>query len=207
MTKSLDQKLASIRSDPNGSKDFILADAKDADMAHGLAATGQDPVTGKRRSLEDYRDQMRQIVRQGLVDIMLMSASTSEQLTIRERLFENSAVTPACRANDTTDIHLPMGGTYATDSSRPFRSATIEQIQSGKVNPTEAERRLGADLGLYSITPNNNIEFDLPTLEAYKQFRIEAETKGFRHFLEVFDPNACGHNCPTDLGTAFHNPP
>jgi hypothetical protein len=129
-----------------------------------------------------------------------MSASTSEALTIRGRIFENSRVTPAVRANDTTDIHLPAGGTYAAEPSRPFRSVTIEQIQSGKINPTDAERRLGADLGLYSITPNNRLEFDYVTLEAYKQFRIEAEQKGFRHFLEVFDPNACGTQCPADLG-------
>ena len=198
--RSLDQKLANIRANPGGAKDFILADAKDADMATGLAATGKDPATGKTRSLSDYRDQMREIVKQGLVDIMLMSASTSELLTISEKLFENSRVTPAVRANDTTDIHLPAGGTYSGEPSRPFRSATIEQIQSGKVNPEPGERRLGADLGLYSITPNNRLEFDYVTVEAYKQFRIEAEAKGFRHFLEVFDPNACGEHCPADLG-------
>jgi hypothetical protein len=152
------------------------------------------------RSLNEYRDQMREIVKQGLVDIMLMSASSSEALAIREKLFENSTVTPACRANDTTDIHLMAGSSFGAEPSRPFRSATIEQIQSGKVNPTDAERRLGADLGLYSITPNNHIDFDYPTVEAYKQFRIEAELKGFRHFLEVFDPNACGEKCPADLG-------
>src|SRR5947209_15055663 len=169
--RSLDAKIASIRANPSGSKDFILADAKDADMAAGLAAPGKDPVTGKVRSLQDYRDQMREIVKQGLVDIMLMSASTSEALTIRERIFESSQVTPAVRANDTTDIHLMAGGTYAAEPSRPFRSATIEQIQSGKINPAAHERMLGADLGLYSITPNNNVTFDYATLEAYKQFR------------------------------------
>jgi len=198
--RSLDDKIAAIRANPHRAKDFILADAKDADMATGLAATGKDPISGRTRSLSDYRDQMREIARQGLVDIMLMSASTSEALTIRERVFESSRVTPAVRANDTTDIHLPAGGTYAAEPSRPFRSVTIEQIQSGRVNPTDAERRLGADLGLYSITPNNRLEFDYVTLEAYKQFRIEAEHAGFRHFLEVFDPNACGTQCPADLG-------
>src|SRR5437660_9783286 len=91
--KSLDQKLATIRANPGGAKDFILADAKDADMAAGLAATGKDPPTGRARSLLEYRDQMREITKQGLIDIMLMSASTSELLTIRERLFENSTVT------------------------------------------------------------------------------------------------------------------
>jgi hypothetical protein len=73
-------------------------------------------------------------------------------------------------------------------------------MQSGRVNPTDYERRLGADLGLYSITPNNKLEFDYPTVLAYKQFREEAELKGFRHFLEVFDPNACADHCPADLG-------
>jgi hypothetical protein len=200
MQKSLDTKLANIRAKPGAGKDFILADAKDADMAFGLAAPGRDPATGRVRSLSDYRDQMREITQQALVDIMLMSASSSELLTITERLFDNSPVTPAVRANDTTDIHLPAGGTYSAEPSRPFRSATIEQIQSGRVNPTEFERRLGADLGLYSITPNNRLEFDYPTLQAYKEFRVEAEAKGFRHFLEVFDPNACADKCPADLG-------
>src|SRR5438477_4882500 len=198
--KSLDAKLANIHANPHGAKDFILADAKDADMAAGLAATGKDPLTGQARSLADYRDQMREVTRQGLVDIMLMSASTSELLTIKERLFESSTVTPAVRANDTTDIHLPAGGTYSSEPSRPFRSAAIEQIQSGKVNPNASERNLGSDLGLYSITPNNRLEFDYATLQAYKEFRIEAEAKGFRHFLEVFDPNACAEKCPADLG-------
>src|SRR5687768_14067143 len=198
--KSLDQKIANIRASPGGAKDFILADAKDADMATGLAATGKDPVTGRARSLAEYRDQMREIVRQGLVDIMLMSASTSEVLTIKERLFDNSHITPAARANDTTDIHLPAGGTYAAEPSRPFQSTTIDHIQAGKIDPTPDERRRGANLGLYSITPNNNLAFDYVTLQAYKDFRLEAERKGFRHFLEVFDPNACGNACPTDLG-------
>src|ERR1700722_11455426 len=146
--RSLDAKLASIRANLSGAKDFILADAKDADMAAGLAAPGKDPVTGKTRSLNEYRDQMREIIRQGLVDIMLMSASTSEALTIRERLFENSTVTPAVRGNDTTDIHLMAGSSFASEPSRPFRSATIEQIQSGSVNPTDSQRQLGSDLGL-----------------------------------------------------------
>jgi hypothetical protein len=200
MQKSLDLKLARLHADPAGSRDFILADAKDADMATGLAATGKDTRTGKQRSLAEYRDQMREVLKQGLVDILLMSASTSELLTIQERLFENTAVTPAVRANDTTDIHLPAGGTYGGEPSRPFRTATLEQIQYGRVNPAPGYRKVGADLGLYSITPNNRLEFDYPTLLAYKEFRIEAETKGFRHFLEVFDPNACGDRCPQDLG-------
>src|SRR3954466_12149500 len=200
MIKSLDEKLANIHADPHGAKDFILADAKDADMAAGLAAPGIDARTGKVRSLAEYRDQMREITRQGLVDIMLMSASTSEVLTIQERLFDNTAITPAARANDTTDIHLMAGGTYAAAPSRPFQSTTIDHIQAGNLDPTPSERTRGANLGLYSITPNNNLDFDFVTINAYKEFRLEAERKGFRHFLEVFDPNSCGEKCPPDLG-------
>ena len=72
MIKSLDQKLAAIHADPHGCKEFILADAKDADMAFGISSPGRNP-DGRLRSLAHYRDQMRQIVSQGLVDIMLMS--------------------------------------------------------------------------------------------------------------------------------------
>ena len=38
--KSLDAKLADIRANPGSSKAFIIADAKDADMAFGVRAPG-----------------------------------------------------------------------------------------------------------------------------------------------------------------------
>lgn len=200
MEKSLDLKIRRILADPS-CKDFILADAKDADMAHGLAAPGKSPEAhsseGRFRTLAEYRQIMREITRSGLVDIMLMSASSSEVLAIQERLFENSPVTPACRANDTTDIWLAAGtGFYPNQPSRPFRSATIDHIMCGKAACSPAERKIGADLGLYSITFNNDTDLDLAALEAYKDFRIEAEQKGFRHFLEVFDPNAARNPIP-----------
>ncbi len=92
MQKTLEVKLAALKKDP-ASPVFILADAKDADMAFGIAATGRNH-DGKLRSVAEYRDQMRAIVSQGLVDIMLMSASNSEILAIQERIFDASAVTP-----------------------------------------------------------------------------------------------------------------
>jgi len=187
MEKTLDVKLAALEKDP-GSRVFILADAKDADMAFGISAPGQGN-DGRLRSLADYRDQMRQIVSQGMVDIMLMSASTSEILTIQERIFDASAVTPAVRVNDTTDIHIVRGARYPQAFSQPFATATLDHIQAGKSPCTEDERRLGAHLGLYSVTFNNDPERDLKVMEAYKAFRLEAEEKHFSHFLEVFHPN------------------
>ncbi len=198
MTKTLDQKLARIHAD-SSCKDFILADAKDADMAGGLAATGTDPGKKQYRTLAEYRQIMRDVLEQGLVDILLMSVSSSEILTLREKRFERSTVTPAIRANDTTDIHLAQGGRYPKQPSKPFRTALLDHAQCGKWECSPAERVAGANLGLYSITFNNDVHLDLPALEAYKAFRLEAEKKGFRHFLEIFDPNACD-NRPPDLG-------
>lgn len=206
--KSLDQKLSRLHADPVGAKDFILADAKDADMALAIGAPGRSPESHsgevRFRSIQEYRDIIEQIVAQGLVDIMLMSAATSELLTIQKRIFEHSTVTPAARANDTTDIHIVRGGRYVAQPSQPFRTATLDHIQCGHLDCTPDERRLGADLGLYSITFNNDIHHDLQLIEAYKQFRLEAERKGFRHFLEVFDPNLPNAVTP-DLLPQFMN--
>ena len=193
MEKSLDRKLRSIHADPTGSREFIIADAKDADLAFGIGAPGLSPERHdaelRFRTLAEYREQIRQVTRQQIVDIVLMSASTSELLTLEEGLFRDSAVTPAARANDTSDIHLPRGGTYHAHPSRPFRTATIDHIQCGHLECSSDERHLGTDLGLYSVTYNNQLEFDLESLQQFKQFREEAERKRFRYFLEVFDPN------------------
>ena len=194
MQKSLDRKLAAIHADPSGSKEFILADAKDADMAFGVGAPGRSPEMHagevRMRTLAEYRENIRQIARQGLVDIMLMSASTNDVLTIGQRLFETSHVTPAARANDASDIFAVRHGRYVGEPARPFRSAMLDHIQCGHVDCQGDERGRGANLGLYSVTFNNRLDDDLVSLEQYRQFREEAERKGFRHFLEVFDPNA-----------------
>lgn len=196
--KSLDFKLRSIHADPSGSREFIIADAKDADMAFGMSAPGvirtgaspeEHPNELRFKTLAEYRDQIRQVIQQGIVDIVLMSASTCDQLAVKERLFEGSHVTPAARANDATDVHLPRGGRVHVEPARPFRTAHIDHMQCGHLDCSSDERRIGANLGLYSVTFNNDLAHDLDTLHRYKEFREDAERKGFRHFLEIFDPN------------------
>lgn len=193
VTKSLDEKLARIHADPHRCKDFIIADAKDADMALSIGAPGRSPEAYpgevKFRSLAEFRDIIETIVKHNLVDIMLMSASTSELLTIQKRIFENSTVTPAGRANDTTDIHIIRGSKYPASASMPFRTATLDHLQCGHLDCKPEERAQGVDLGLYSITFNNDTVLDRNSLEEYNKFRQEAERKNFRHFLEIFDPN------------------
>ncbi len=125
-------------------------------------------------------------------------------LAHQERLFEASHVTPAARANDATDIFAIRGNRYIDQPARPHRTALLDHIQCGHVACDEAERRRGTNLGLYSVTFNNRLDDDLQTLEEYRRFREEAESKGFRHFLEVFDPNSpC--DLPQDKVPAFIN--
>lgn len=217
--KSLDAKLAEIKANPR-SRAFILADAKDADMAFGVRAPGPRQYLAARgarparfspevwsrdefgfRNLPEFLDVIREVVHQGVVDIMLMSAYVNEQLAIKEGLFTGSKVTPAARANDTTDVWAVRHGCYTREPSQPFRSASIDQIQCGQVScDRTAESFPGANLGLYSVTFVNELEQDREALLWYKAFREEAEPKRFRHFLEVFDPNVDSGISPEKLG-------
>jgi hypothetical protein len=178
--KSLDEKLARIRSGAFRPTDFVIADAKDGEMGFGLTAPGPrrapDGTPFGHGTKAAYLDKMREMTRSGLVDIMLTSASAAETLAA-EGLFADSPVTPAVRLNDTTDIWNMRGSSYTTVASRPFRSARIDRV------------RPFADLGLYSITFSDDVERDLASLEAYAAFRDEATTLGMRHFLEVFNPS------------------
>src|SRR6058998_2020096 len=111
--KSLDAKLAGVKANPS-SRAFILADAKDADMALGVRAPGPRSylsLRGERparfspelwtrdefgyRNLPEFLDIIREVVHQGVIDIMLMSAYVNDQLTIKDGLFSHSHVTPA----------------------------------------------------------------------------------------------------------------
>ena len=206
--KSLDAKLAEIKNN-RSSRAFIIADAKDADMAFGVRSPGpRHYLSGKgerpaqfspevwtrdeygHRNLPEFLDVIREVAHQGKVDILLMSASVNEQLTIKEGLFRNSHITPAVRANDATDVWAVRHGTYLAEPAEPFRSATIDHIQCGKIECDRIGSDFpGANLGLYSVTFTNNLELDKATLNAFKEFREEAERKKFRYFLEVFDPN------------------
>ena len=178
--KRLDQKIANILRDPSGARDFIIADAKDADMAFGVTAPG--PQTGACRhgynesegcwkTLEQYLEQIRAVIAQDIVDIMLLSASNLERLAMQEKLFVNSAITPAARANDTSDVWAVRGGKYPTDHpSRSFRTANICHIKYGRITEDCTQPFIGADLGLYSITFTNDIDWDTRHCATFMNF-------------------------------------
>jgi len=193
--QSLDHKLCAIAEGRYTPKSFILADAKDGDMAWGATAGGPDlpDADGRPRwkTRAQHLDAMRAVIAQGELDILLASAANGEEL-VRTGAFAGSKVTLAIRANDATDIWNPRGSSYAKAPSRPFRTARIPEVQRF------------CDLGLYSMTFNNDLDHDQDSLDAYAEFREEARELGFRHFLEVFNPNAPVGLAPADV-PAFVN--
>jgi len=191
--RRLDRKLGNIAAGRYTPDDFVIADAKDADMAFGLTCAG--PVTGapaepgRYRTRAEYLDAMHALVAQDELDIVLTSASNGERLADGGSLGD---MTLAIRANDSTDIWNSRGGRYTAAPSRPFRTADLTAV------------RPFCDLVLYSMTFNNDLDCDLATLEAYGTFRQDAAALGVRHFLEVFNPNAPADLAPEQVG-AFVN--
>ena len=172
-------KIARIRAGGYRPGDFMLADAKDADLSGGILTTGrrrdaQGRVTGNRTRAE-FLDQMRGLIAQDVIDILLASAGNIEALA-ETGAFAGSAVMPAFRANEATDVWGNLrGGTYRTTPSRPHRGADLAFAR--------------APLCLYSLTFLNDATRDAVALESYAAFRAEARAAGVMHFLEVFNPN------------------
>lgn len=181
--RRLDRSLDAILDGGYTPTHFIIADAKDADMAFGVTSGGPVPEApsgsigpGRYRTRGSYLDAMRALSAQGVIDVLLTSAANGERLVAEDAL--DADLTLAVRANDTTDIWRGRGATYANRPSRPFRTADLTRV------------RAVCDLVLYSMTFNNDLDHDLATLDAYRTFRREAAEVGMRHFLEVFNPNA-----------------
>jgi hypothetical protein len=191
MTRA-EAKLARIRAGQYTRSDFIIADAKDSDMGPSMTWTGplrtKDGSWTRYRTRAEWLDQIQAVVEQDVVDIMLTSASNLELLHERE-VFANSAVKPAIRANDTTDIWVMRGATYAKKASKPFRTASLSRATSGTPLPSPHTKLAGTDLGLYSITFNNDLDADRESLEAFADFRTDCAANEFKYFLEVFNPN------------------
>jgi hypothetical protein len=190
MKSRLATKLKKIHEN-SASREFIIADAKDADMAWGVPSPGEISSgngSARFRTMPEFHEQIRSIARQGIVDIMLASISTMSVLAHRERVFDSLEVTPAVRINDTTDVWCQRGGRYGEHPSLPFASGEIEEAQYGSLT-AERKGEPAVNLGLYSITFNNQAPNDREALLAFKEFRAEAQRKGFNYFLEAFAPN------------------
>lgn len=175
-----DAKLARIRSGNYKRRDFIIADAKDGDMGPSIPSCGpkleKDCTYTRYRTRAEFLDQIQAVIEQDVVDIMLTSASNLE-LLVESGVYAGSNVKPAIRANDTTDVWVGRGATYSKQPSRPYRTASL------------LANRRHTDLGLYSITFNNDLDADYDSLLAFLDFVEDADENAFNYFLEVFNPN------------------
>ena len=184
----LEEKLERIRKDPSGSKDFAICDAKDGDMGGGIPMPGahRDQTgrpTGKWKTREAHLQQIRDIVKQDVVDMMLVSVSTLEILK-NEGLFEGSKVGTAIRANDTTDIKGPRNSAYRKTYSLPFRTAEIPHAMYGRLDVEPGTPYTLTDLGLYSVTPVGDAEQDREAFEA-----------GMTRYLDVVRQSPAREGC------------
>jgi hypothetical protein len=191
MTRA-EQKLARIAAGAYTRADFIIADAKDSDMGPSMTWAGplraKDGTISRNRTRAEWLDQIQAVIEQDIVDIMLTSLSNLELLHERG-VFKNSAVKQAIRANDTTDIWVMRGATYVQRPSHPFRTASLSRTTTGTLYPAPGAKIVGTDLGLYSVTFNNDLDADIASLEAFAEFRVDAAENNFKYFLEVFNPN------------------
>ena len=80
----------------------------------------------------------------------------------------------------------------------PSQQRSSKRAQHGSI----AAPKRGAptvNLGLYSITFNNEPQIDREALLVFKQFRAEARSHGFQYFLEVIAPNMKAGIKPNDV--------
>ena len=193
MKTRLEEKLENIRKDPSGAKDFLICNAGDGDMGGGVSMPGPkrgpdgQPIAGFR-CLQDYLGPIENLVAQDIMDLALLSINSLERM-VKKGVFDGSRVATAIRANDTTDIWGMRHSNYKKQESVPHTTALIEHAMYGKLGVEPGTTPTLTNLGLYSITFMNDAEIDAHAGEVYREFRIEAEMWGFKHFLEVFNPN------------------
>jgi len=184
MVTRLDRKLANIRAGRYTRADFVIADAKDSDVGAGVTATGFDYSVKppRRRSRQEFIAQIEAIIKQDIVDIMLVSQSNLDLLDERAAFF-GSEMKPAIRGNlETMCWGAVRHGTYTQTASLPFRDANLTRAIANY--PTH-----GTDPALYSVSFSNDVELDLRALNAFAEFRAEAARTGFKYFYEVFNPS------------------
>ena len=182
--RALDRKLQRILAGEYTPDDFVVADAKDADMAFGLMAGGpvaRDPAAGSRpgvhRTRPAYLDAMRAEVAAGAVDVLLTSASNGERPRRRGRPGRRG---DARRARQRHHRHLVL----------PRLGLPVPALAAVPHRPPAALCGGSATSSCTRSRSTTTSTTTSPPSTAYREFRLEAADLGLRHFLEVFNPNA-----------------
>lgn len=165
----------------------FAADAMASTSVQGLGVV-QQPTPHYRTRIE-FLQLLREFIEDGHIDGLLMTPADAEILALEEKLFNNSPITAIVRMNAETGIWNPRYGVYRQEYSRPFHTVPLESAQYCETLVNSA-MSCHIQLGLYSITLNNNVEADERMLNEYLLFAREVgEMSDFYHVLEVFLPN------------------
>jgi len=163
--KALDQKLAAMRTDPGGDA-FILADAKDADMAFGVAApviVGRSESDARRHGRGDAA-----VVRQD----RLSGASSGGELAgydsdpvVRGMGGASGTTFDAFRQPWEARKHgaraAPYGRMIDGAEDPGYFIGHLRALADGALAPEEAVRPYHADLSRAGIAPHRSLEQDL----------------------------------------------
>ena len=172
-------------------QDPIFVFAADPLASGGIYGLGQ--ITSPKphyRTHPEFLQLQKELVQDGTIDGLLMTPSDAEILAVEEHLFDNTDVTPIVRMNSETTIWNPRYGDYRNQHSYPFQTVFPDDMKSYCESLVSPALDCHVQLGLYSITLNNDVQADQRMLESYIQFaHIVGEISGFDHILEVFLPN------------------
>lgn len=152
-----------------------------------LDAHGQP--TGRCTSRAEHLAQMKALIEQDILDMILTSVANLEVL-LESGALRGSRVGTAIRANDTTDIWSLRHSSDKATLSLPHRTAHIPHAIDGRADVEPGAPPGLTDLTRYPITFTDDALRDRQAGMPCRAFRIAAERWGFKHCLEVFNPNA-----------------
>ncbi len=198
----LDEKLARIRSGQYTRRDFIIADAKDPDMGPGLHAVGPSSSPTARskrfRTRAEFLDQVAAIVEQDIVDIMLDlglepgAAGRARRVPGQPASSRRSAPTTP----PTSGVHRGAQSPQSAVAAVPHRLAAAAMYGT-PTPPVPAARSALTDLGLYSITFNNDLDADVARSKRSHEFRADAAANELPLFPRSVQPQRrCGPIAP-----------
>jgi hypothetical protein len=165
---------------------FVFA----ADHLAGVGIHGLGPGGSSYRTHPEFVQLIRDVVKQGVVDAVLMTPADAELLAAGECLFQETPVTPLVRMNAETGIWSPRYGRYRKEHSFPFQTVPVDEEGWCASLIRTASESCCVTAGLYSVTLNNDVAADHRTMSAYLGFaRQVGRAEGFHHLLEVFPPN------------------
>ena len=124
------------------------------------------------RTHPEFLQLQKELVADGAIDGLLMTPADAEHLALDEAIFGDTPVTPIVRMNAETGIWNPRFGAYRAQYSMPFQTVFPEDLRSYCETLLAPALECRVQLGLYSITLNNDVKADEQDEEQRRLQRI-----------------------------------